>query len=440
MMVSGLIARTLGTWAAGSWDYALPLAITGGLLEVAAVLLFTGQILATFAHSGAKVEPYIGFVMGALAWFVASSLMGLWHTWNTLTAQSPDELVWYIATYQAPLRDLQVHGLALFMILGVAMRMLPALFDLPRVPDRRAWWSLDLMTTAVAGEVLLFLLYRWTHNPAFAACLLLPRAMLAAGVALVVLPWRPWRPFPAPDRSAKFVRAAFGWLAVSLAMLLLMPVYRAISDLPFSHAYYGAIRHAITVGFVSVMIMGMAARVVPTLNGVDPRTLPGLWGPFLLVNAGCFLRVLTQTLTDWSGTIYPLLGISGTLEVAALAWWGSGLILIIHRGRKAAGPPPSAAGARPDRIEGRHLVGDILDWFPETEPVLVRHGFLAIRQPLMRRTLARQVTIAQAAALRGIAADTLISALNAAVAENDRGADAAGFLPHPPLIQIGAKP
>ena len=56
-----------------------------------------------------------------------------------MTARSLDALIWYVATYQAPLRDLQIHGLALFMILGVSLRLLPALFDLPRVPDRRAW-------------------------------------------------------------------------------------------------------------------------------------------------------------------------------------------------------------------------------------------------------------------------------------------------------------
>src|SRR4051812_2781490 len=33
-----------------------------------------------------------------------------------------------MATYQAPLRDLQVHGLALSMVLGVAIRLFPGLF------------------------------------------------------------------------------------------------------------------------------------------------------------------------------------------------------------------------------------------------------------------------------------------------------------------------
>jgi hypothetical protein len=137
---------------------------------------------------------------------------------------------------------------------------------------------------------------------------------------------------------------------------------------------------------------------------------------------------------------YPLLGVSGTLEVAGLAWWGSGLVLMIHRGRHAACDAPPPAGGRPARIEGRHLVAEVLDWFPEAESVLVRHGFLAIRQPLLRRSLARRVTIAQAAALRGIAAATLLDALNAAVAGERRGPKPVGCMAEPPLVQIEAKP
>lgn len=443
LMVVGLITRTIGMSAAGAWDFALPTAMLGGALEVAAVLIFAVQMIATLIRGGAKIEPYVGFVMGALAWFVASSVMGLWHTWNTMTAVDVPALVWSVATYQAPLRDLQIHGLALFMILGVSLRMLPALYDVPRVNDRRAWWALDLLVTAVVGEVALFLLYRWTHNRAFAVSLLVPQIMLVFGVALVVLPWRPWRPFPVRGRGGKFIRAAFGWLALSLAMLLLMPAYLILSGLPFSHAYHGAIRHAITVGFVSMMIMGMASKVVPTLNGIDPRTLSGLWGPFLLVNAGCFLRVTLQTLTDWSDSVYPLIGVSGTLEVTGLAWWGIGLILLMRRGKRAnaaALPAAAAVGSRPERIDGGHIVGEVLDWFPELESVFVKHGFHAIRQPLMRRTLARQVTIAQAAALRGISAATLLEALNAALVRDRLDHGSVGCAAGPSLVQIGAKP
>jgi hypothetical protein len=241
--------------------------------------------------------------------------------------------------------------------------------------------------------------------------------MLAAGAALVILPWHPWRPFPVRDRSALFVRTAFAWLAVSLTMLLLLPAYQAASRIPFSHAYYGATRHAITVGFISMMIMGMAAKVIPMLGGIAPGALSDLRGPFLLVNIGCFLRVLVQVLTDWTEVAFAIIGVSGTLEVAGLAWWGLGLIRLMRHPDSARDEVRTAPERTPGRIEPGHVVADVLDWFPETLPVFERYGFAPLRQPQLRRAFARHVTVAQVAALRGLRAEELLDSLNAAIAE-----------------------
>jgi hypothetical protein len=218
---------------------------------------------------------------------------------------------------------------------------------------------------------------------------------------------------PEPDRTGKFVRVAYAWLLVSLIMLLLMPAYHYLAGLSFSHAYLGATRHAITVGFISLMIMGMAARVVPTLNGVDPRTLSSLHGPFLLLNLGCFLRVTMQIATDWTHYAYAPIGLSGTLEVTGLAWWGLGLIAVIHRGRRAGREANRTIGPPPDRIEAEHRVADVLDWFPSTLPIFLRHGFTALNSAVLRQTLARQVTVAQASTLRRVDLPTLLNDLNA---------------------------
>ena len=299
-MVTGLFVRTAGITAAESWTSAALVALAGGLMEIAAVSLFAGQLLVTFRKSGAAVEAYVGFVVAALCWFVLSSVFSVWHSWQTMIAPSLDALIWSIATYQAPLRDLQVHGLALFMILGVSLRMLPASFGLARISEERAWWALGLLTTAVMGETALFLVYRWTGNHLIAAGLVPTWVIMTLAVLMISLPWLFWRPMPEPDRSGKFVRAAYTWLPVSLVMLTMMPFYNRLLGMGFSHAYFGATRHAITVGFISLMIMGMAGKVVPTLNGVDPKTPGSLRGPFLLVNLGCILRVTMQIATDWT--------------------------------------------------------------------------------------------------------------------------------------------
>ena len=427
LMSVGLVVRTAAMTAPdGFGGHAPGIALIGGVAELASILIFAGHLLATFRRSLAHVEAYVAFSFAGVVWFIAQAVLDLWHTWATMTAATAQDLLWHIATYQAPLRDLQVHGLALFMIFGVSLRMLPALFDLPAVPARRAWWAFGVLTAAVTGEVILFVVYRWTQNHALAALLLVPWLMLAGGAWLVAGPWQLWRPLKVTDRSGKFVRAAYAWLAVSLVMLLMLPVYQAASKIPFSHAYYGAIRHAITVGFISLMIMGIAAKVVPTLNGLDPRKLSPLWGPFLLVNAGCFLRVSLQTLTDWHPVFFAAVGVSGMLEVTGLAWWGAHLAGIMLRGRRpesgAASSTESPARSRPDHLAGSMHVADVLDWFPATAAVFDRHGFALLRNPVARRTMAKQVTVEMAARLRGVEFDQLLTDLAAAAGIPAEGA------------------
>jgi hypothetical protein len=410
LMTLGIVVRTIGMTAAGLGQHALLAALLGAAAEISAILIFSAQILLTFRRSHATLEPYVAFAFAAVFWFVAQAALDVFHTYTTMTAPTRESLLAYVATWQAPLRDLQIHGLALFMILAVSIRMFPALFDLPETTPRRAWWAFAILTAAVAGETVLFVCYRWTQNHALAALLMIPWLMLAAGCGMIALPWRLWRPLPVHDRSAKFVRAAYAWLALSLVMLLLLPVYQVATGIKFSHAYYGAIRHAITVGFISLMIMGMAAKVVPTLNGVDPRRLSQLFGPFLLINLGCFLRVSLQTLTDFRPGFFAFVGVSGLLEVTALAWWGAHLarIMLARSHQSQQDPQP-----RPDRIAEDMTVAEILQWFPQTFQVFDHYGFAPLRNPLARRLLAPTVTLRQAASFRRVALPLLLRDLTA---------------------------
>jgi hypothetical protein len=160
--------------------------------------------------------------------------------------------------------------------------------------------------------------------------------MLGSGALSITAVFRPWRPFPIADRSAKFVRAAYLWLVASIFMLLALPIERALVHVPFSHAYYGSIRHAVTVGFVSQMIIGIASRVVPDLRRVPMSAMPSLTGTFLLVNTGCFLRVSLQALTDVHPIFFRFVGVSGILELAGLAAWGAHVVRLMRQQKVGA--------------------------------------------------------------------------------------------------------
>lgn len=340
LMLFGIVMRTAGMTIPGD-DTALLAAMAGGAAEILAVSLFAIQSVLTFRRSGMALAPWSAFVFGGLFFLLAQGVFDVWHTYMTMTATTSEALIWQVATYQAPLRDLQIHGLALFMVLGVSMRLLPGLFGMAEVPAKTGWRALALLLSAVVSESIIFIAYRWTANHALAALLLLPWLALAGGCGMIAWRWIRHRP-ESTDRSAKFVHTAYIWLAISLVMLLAMPIYQVISDIKFSHAYYGSIRHAITVGFVSMMIVGMSSKVVPMLRGISPDRLPRLWTPFILLNLGCFLRVSLQTLTDWHPLFFMLVGISGVLEVTALAIWGVSLMRTMSAARRAV------------RVIGRH--------------------------------------------------------------------------------------
>jgi hypothetical protein len=319
------------------------LAILGSGLQLVATALFAGMLILTFRRSLERIQPWMGFVFLALGCFVAQALFDGWHTWRTMVAPSREELLAQVATFQAPLRDLQIHGLALCMILGVSQRFLPPFLGVPETGARRGWLGLSAIAAGLLLESTLFVALRLTGNHRWAAGLYLGWILLAVGAVTVAWPWQLWWAPARNDRSASFIRLAYVWLGLSFLMLLLLPAYQAASGIPFSHAYYGAIRHAVTVGFVSQMIVGVSALVVP----LTPRTAT-LRPTLLLLNLGCLLRVSLQIASDWTPAAFRAIGASGVLELSALVLWAAVLWRgLLGREPRAAQVPSNISLGRP---------------------------------------------------------------------------------------------
>lgn len=82
---------------------------------------------------------------------------------------------------------------------------------------------------------------------------------------------------------------------------------------------------------------------------------------------------------------------------------------------------PNDENAKPTTITGDHKVGHVVDWYPATIDVLRSHGFTQITNPVMRRTVARHVSIAQAAEMKGVDLEPLLADLNAAIGKGTSG-------------------
>ncbi|HEY9787531.1 MAG TPA: DUF1858 domain-containing protein [Candidatus Obscuribacterales bacterium] len=419
LMVSGIILSSYALAAGPGHVGVSSLALSGGAMEFLAVSIFVLELISTYWRGKKSFEPYIAYVIVALFWFVFMSAVSFVRTFFITAEHLTEGELPILAAWSSSLRDMQFHGLALTIILGVSQRTLPHLFGLARIKDATAYLSLFLLTCGVLIEVFSapvaaamgvavngFLVYgAWS--------------LIAAGAAVLLLSWKLWRPFPEPDRSIKFIRFAYLWLAVSLIMLLMTPLHQAISGLSNSHAYFGAIRHALTVGFISLMIMGYAARVVPTLNGIDRNQISQLWGPFFLLNTGCMLRVILQTLTDFSSVPFSVLGVSGVLEVTGLAWWGIHIARLIFQGKQSEklAYVGLCQATKPEAVTGDAMVFDTIACFPETVPVFLQYGFRAVTNPFLLKTMARQVTLSQACRMHAVDESKFLADLNRVLEE-----------------------
>jgi hypothetical protein len=421
LMLAGLVGRSVLEPVAASAAWALGPVVAASVLEVAAIAIFIGVLASTWRGSGKPLAVYDYYVVCSLFWFFVQAVYEAVYVAATLSVPA-GELVPLVATWQAPLRDLQIHGFALLMILGVSQRLFPNFYGFPAPSPRLSLGALAGINGAVLGEALGLVLMR-LHHPVWAV-LWYASVLALTGFTLALV--GSWRIFSSPedsDRSLKFLRAAYGWLFVSLAMLVLLPVYQygllpalapasPAAETGFSHAYYGATRHAITVGFISLMIVGVAAKVVPTLNGLDVRALPGLWLPFGLINTGCLLRVAAQTATDFADSPFPFAGVSGLLEVTGLAVWGVHLWRIMagrYEVRRARAFLPVLPG---EPIVPAHFVGDVLQQYPGLLGTFLAFGFTPLANPLLRKTLAQSVTLDRACRLLHVDTHRLLDALN----------------------------
>jgi hypothetical protein len=156
------------------------------------------------------------------------------------------------------------------------------------------------------------------------------------------------------------------------------------------------------------MILGVSSKIVPVLGGLSPSQVGTLRTTFWLVNLGNAMRVLFQILTDSYAWAYPLMAASAWIEVSGLAIWAFDLWRSMGRRPQAA----VSCGRVPLTLTAR--VADIAEAYPETIPVFLEFGFTMITNPLMRRTVAKSVSLEQVCRLRHVDGQALIVALRAA--------------------------
>jgi hypothetical protein len=341
MMLAGIVSYMAAELLAPR-PVSLGLAAISSVIEFSAILIFMTVLYRTARKSLEPHNRYEKFIAGSFVWFLLQALLNDVFFFAKVTAVTQKDLIMRIALIDGPLRDIQTLGFAALIIAGVSQRLVPLVYGLDKPKRDRQDVIFGLMNASLLLDIICYVLFLTTHKLVFAIGLEVAYILMPVWAILLVKQIGIFQKPAQPDRTFKFIRAAYVWLIVATVMMPLFAVYGALTHQVFAHSYLGAQRHAFTVGFISMMILGVSSRVVPILAGVDAKDLSSLWGVFLLFNLGNAARVTLQILTDFVPRVaYPLVGLTGFIEVTALAWWGIELWKTMNRAKTERAKVPA---------------------------------------------------------------------------------------------------
>jgi hypothetical protein len=323
--------------------------VAGSGFLFAAAILFGASV--TWSLSGAAKNQRRHGLVALVSWLWAWAGIDLWLRVRYADAPVlPDPA-------RALLIVLPVLGLATNAIYGFGLRLIPGLLNIGRIRPR--WFPPALIAHNVG--LCLFLVPQRSLQT-IGAALMLAGAILYV-IGMDALRSKPSRPIYGVDpRGHILIRVAFFWLVSGLAMAL---VEQIKPDLP--HAYSGAWRHALTVGFITTMILGVGYRILPIFIRQPLASTHLMLVSGALLVAGNAGRVTLELLTigGWAWS-FRLMGVTGVVELAALVLFAMNLAATALNRRRtySAGEPltpdtrvQGAVNVRPDLQERLHGLG-----------------------------------------------------------------------------------
>ncbi|MCC7106113.1 MAG: NnrS family protein [Chloroflexi bacterium] len=298
-----------------------------GLLELVGALLAVGALLRA-ARRGpplASRAALVAVLPYMLAFFVALGL-GLAMNALLMLEVAASGLALIPPVPAAELSHLGLIGMLVPISGGISARTFPLYLRL-RVPPRGE-------LTAIFAVLLVGFLLRAAGVGGLAGLEgLQPFGALLEGAALLGLVWvvdvplrrtrrvplgREGPPAPEIRPTTWLIVSAYGWLAVT-GLLLVGQALGGWGLLPAPPL--DAERHAIGAGFVTLLILGVAPRLLPGFAGRHLHSARLVWATVWLGNSAAVLRVAPLFLAD-SSLRAGLPGTAGLLDLAALVCLG----------------------------------------------------------------------------------------------------------------------
>lgn len=221
---------------------------------------------------------------------------------------------------------------------------------------------------------------------------------------------------------------AFGWLIVALLLLIGGSVYASRTASPLPQAYLGAVRHALTVGFMTTLVLGVGQRMIPVLDHTV-LAMPQLTVPILaLIGSGNLVRVSSELATLVTPAAYGIMPISAVMEWLAL------LLFTLCMSATMWHRDPLL---RRGRVTKRSSLAVLLAEHPWIEERLRPTGTRYLQRA---RSVPAELTIGSYATSEGFDATELVTRLNTWLREGRPTCcveAAATAPPQPPALQRG---
>jgi hypothetical protein len=313
-----------------------------------------------------------------------------------------------IGTLQRAVWETALWGFGASWILGMSLRIVPVFLGLPPSSQRTSSALFVAYQLAVSAWVIVAVIETWTMLPIVRA---LAGVMLALATGAFLLrlgilgSWE--NQTTVGDRGyEKFMVSAYAWLLVALVCTPVWSAVMALAGGPTPALVLDFGRHAFTLGFLTQIIMGVAARLVPVFAGMP------LWSTgwrditFYLLNTAIVARGL-EVLVEVAGLTeaWPYISLSGLLGVGAFTAFTINVFMTVRAHPSTVTPAPTGGEPTAD-----NLVADLLT-IPGALELLVSRGLRPLQNPEMRKAMAPTVTLRQACRIHNIELEPLLAEL-----------------------------
>ena len=394
LQVGGVLAIAVGLLAGP--PVVGPMRFVGALALLAAALGFGWVVHRSLAAGAPTPERFERYLRAGCAWLVVAAMLAV------VTAAGVHSL-------QPTVWEAALWGFGASWILGMSLRIVPVFLGLPPVSQHGSSALFASYQLAALVWVIVAVIETWTLLPIARALAGAALALVAGAFVLRLGILGPWESQgKVGDRGyEKFMVVAYAWLLVALVCTPAWRAATALAGSPMPALVLDFGRHAFTLGFLTQIVIGISARLIPVFSGTPLWSKGCRDAAFYLLNAAVVARGL-EILVEVAGLsgVWPYISLSGLLGVGAFAAFAANVFMTMR-----AQPPAAALAPAGGEPMADNLVADLLT-IPGALELLVSRGLRPLQNPEMRQAMAHTVTLQQACRIHNIEIEPLLAELS----------------------------